>query len=159
MTPCRHCLASLSALSPSSIFTPLSLSRCTSVRCTLTQGTRTPLTCVKIHLANMRCAIKWRRGEHIEWMDKAGVGRVGGFSGGRREGGKANVTSHIWLFTSHLADASERSGEKITGLIHLDKGMHSRESVCCFRSVYFLFFDSGGPSNSPPWLKKESRLE
>lgn len=51
------------------------------------------------------------------------VGKRGGRDEGSRQGGKLNVTSHIWLFTSHLADTSKISGGKITGLILLDKGL------------------------------------
>lgn len=40
---------------------------------------------------------------------------------GSGQGHKPNVTSHIWLFTSHLADTSRISGGEITRVILWDK--------------------------------------
>lgn len=65
--------------------------------------------------------------------DGGGVGN----EGGSRQGGKLNVTSHIWLFTSHLADTSKISGGKITGLILLDKGPASVPAHLLFQACKF----------------------
>lgn len=91
VTPCRHCLASLSALPPCSIFTPLSLPRHAPVPHARTQPTQPPPPCVKIHLTNVRCAIKRRRRNRAS-------GRMGWGRGGwavREEAGGGEV-KRMW---------------------------------------------------------------
>lgn len=78
-------------------------------------------------------AIKQRCAGQNELKDGGGVQR----DGGSRQGGKLNVTFHIWLFTSHLTDTFKISGGKITGLILLYKDLCLRECICCFKRVKF----------------------